>query len=216
MINPWLELPYSAPFALKQDLESILAFNRSATPDTFVHLELLPEPFLGNPFAPIVMLGLNPGFSPEDVRHHESEHFDTLSRQNLRHDVGPYPFYLLNPSLAAPGRLWWEKKLSRLIESKGRDAVAQRLLCVEYFPYHSRRFAHARLHVSSQSYSIRLVSQAIERGAIIVILRSEKLWHEAVPELASYQQLYRLRNVQNVMITPNNCPEGYYRILAEL
>jgi hypothetical protein len=51
MTNPWLDLPYSAPFALKQDLDSLLAFNRSATPDTFVHLELLPEPFLGNPFA---------------------------------------------------------------------------------------------------------------------------------------------------------------------
>jgi hypothetical protein len=61
-----------------------------------------------------------------------------------------------------------------------------------------------------------LVRQAIERGAIIVILRSEKLWYEAVPELVRYQQLYRLRSVQNVMITPNNCPEGYDRILAEL
>ncbi|MGI0013416.1 MAG: hypothetical protein ACREBU_08260 [Nitrososphaera sp.] len=211
-----LGLPEVAPFALAQDLAIILAFNRTASPDTFVHLVLLPEPFLGNPFAPVVVLGLNPGFSPEDAIHHETDHFVALSRQNLRHASGQYPFYLLNPSLTAPGRTWWEKKLSRLIKAKGREAVAQRLLCVEYFPYHSRRFAHAKLSVPSQDYSVRLVRNALDRDAVIVVLRGEKFWREAVPELATYKQLHRIKNAQNVIITPNNCPEGYDSILAGL
>ncbi len=216
MINPWLELPASEPFALADDLRAILAFNKSASPDLYIHLELLPEPFIGNPSAPIVVLALNPGFSPDDPRHHKSAQFIELSRKNLRVEQGLYPFFLLNPTLDAPGRNWWEKKLSRLISAKGRETVAQKVLCVEYFPYHSRRFAHAKLQVPSQAFSMQLIRNAMAREAIIVLLRSEKLWLKAIPELATYRRVYRIKNPQNVVITRNNCPDGYDSILAEL
>ena len=131
---------------------------------------------------------LNPGFSPNAIRH-ETHEFFTLSRNNLRHDGGEYPFYLLTPSLDVPGRAWWEQKLSRLIQAKGLKAVAHSLLCVEYFPYHSTRFAHAKLRVPSQQYSFGLVRSAMARNAAIVVLRSEKLWRAAVPELDTYPRL---------------------------
>lgn len=214
--NPWLDLSETAPFALASDVEAIARFNNRAGTNTSIHLELLPEPFLGDPAAPVVLLGLNPGYSPEDLVHHGSPDFVSLSRQNLRHEHNQYPFYLLNPDITAPGRLWWERKLSRLINARGREAVAQKVLCVEYFPYHSRGFAHSKLSLPSQRYSFHLVRNAIKRNAIVVVLRSEKLWRDALPELVNYRQLYRLRNVQNVTITPNNCPDGYDSILAAL
>lgn len=214
--NPWLDLPQTAPFALASDLDAIAKFNYGADPNILIHLELLPEPFLGNPSAPVVLLGLNPGYSPEDLVHHRSPDFVSLSRQNLRHEQNRYPFYLLNPDISAPGRFWWERRLSRLINARGRETVAERVFCVEYFPYHSRKFAHSKLFVPSQGYSIQLVRNSIERNAIVVVLRSERLWCEAVPELMNYRQLYRLRSVQNVTITPNNCPDGYESILAAL
>lgn len=216
MINPWLELPTSEPFALAEDLETILAFNKSASLDLCIHLELLPEPFIGDPSAPIVVLALNPGFSPDDPRHHKTAQFIELSRRNLRFENERYPFFLLDPTLEAPGRVWWEKKLSRLINAKGRETVAQKVLCVEYFPYHSRRFAHAKLQVPSQAFSLQLIHSAIAREAIIVLLRSEKLWLKSIPELATYERLYRIKNPQNVVITRNNCPDGYDSILTKL
>jgi hypothetical protein len=215
MNNPWLDMPAAAPFVLPQDHHRIAIFNRTAKADTLVRLEMMPEPFLGNPTARVVVLGLNPGFSPDAIRH-ETHEFFTLSRNNLRHDGGAYPFYLLTPSLDVPGRTWWEQKLSRLIQAKGLKAVAHGLLCVEYFPYHSTRFAHAKLRVPSQQYSFGLVRSAMARNAMIVVLRGEKLWRAAVPELDTYPRLYRVHNPQNVTITPNNCPEGYASILAEL
>lgn len=216
MINPWQTLPKQAPFALESDLQSILEFNKSATPDTLVHLELLPEPFIGNLNAPIVLLALNPGFSPDDPKTHLDNQFIKVSRSNLKNDDSEYPFFFLNPKIEAPGREWWEQKLSRLIAAKGREAVARKLLCVEYFPYHSRKFAHTNLRVPSQVFTFELVYSAIRRNALIVLLRSAKLWFKSVPELETYKRLYRLNSSQNVMITPANCPNGYDKILGEI
>jgi hypothetical protein len=215
MNNPWLNLPEAAPYVLPQDHQRIAAFNRTADEDTMIRLNMMPEPFLGNPIAPVVLLGLNPGFSPNAVRNETTE-FLALSRNNLHHAGGEYPFYLLTPSLEVPGRQWWEGKLAHLIRAKGLRAVAQGLLCVEYFPYHSTRFAHARLSIPSQQYSFALVRDCMTRGAVIVIMRSERLWRAAIPELNHHRRCYRLQNPQNVVITANNCPAGYSEILAAL
>lgn len=215
MNNPWLDLPETAPYVLPQDHHRIAVFNRTADDETFIRLGMMPEPFLGNPAAPLVVLNLNPGFNPLAVRN-ETQEFYALSRNNLHHEGGDYPFYLLTPSLDVPGRSWWEKKLSHLIRAKGVKAVADGLLCVEYFPYHSTKFRHSKLRVPSQQYSFGLVRSAMARNAVIVVMRGEKLWSMALPELATYPRVYRLRNPQNVVITPNNCPEGYANILGAL
>ena len=215
MINPWLDLSETTPYVLPQDHQRIAAFNRTADASTLIRLEMMPEPFLGNPDAPVVLLNLNPGFNPAAHRN-ETPEFYTLSRNNLRQEGGEYPFYLLTPSLDVPGRTWWESKLSRLIRAKGVKAVANGLLCIEYFPYHSTKFRHSKLSVPSQQYSFDLVRSAIARNAAFVVMRAEKLWRAAVPELAAYRRLYGLSSPQNVVISPNNCPEGYTIILDAL
>lgn len=215
MDNPWLALPETAPYVLPEDHRQIAAFNRTADEATLVRLNMMPEPFLGNPHAPVVLLGLNPGFSPNAQRNENAE-FLALSRGNLHHAGGEYPFYLLTPRLEVPGRLWWEGKLAHLIRAKGLRAVAQGVQCVEYFPYHSTRFAHRKLSVPSQQYSFALVRSAVARGAVIVIMRSEKLWRAALPELEHYRRCYALQNPQNVVVSPNNCPDGYATVLAAL
>jgi hypothetical protein len=215
-INPWLTLPEVAPFALATDLERVVAFNRSASYDSIVHLELLPEPFIGNFLAPVVVLALNPGFSPDDPKTHQDERFIEFSRRNLKNENTEYPFFFLNPSINAPGRTWWEQKLSRLIRAKGQETVAQKVLCIEFFPYHSRRFDYAKLNVPSQDFSMELVRKAMSRDALIIILRGAKLWFRALPELATYKRMYRVRNPQNVILTSTNCPEGYDIILGEI
>ncbi len=59
--NPWLHLPMTAPFVLAEDAPLVERFNLTASPDHRLDLTLLPEPFLGLPSAPVVLLGLNPG-----------------------------------------------------------------------------------------------------------------------------------------------------------
>ena len=216
ILNPWRDLPIEPPYALEADRPVLARFNQDARPEHQIHLDLLPEPFLGAPDAPAVLLGLNPGFAPEDRVPHSDPVFQALSRAQLSHAPSAYPFLLLNPAVEAPGRRWWEAKLARLLEIGGRERVARRVLCVEYFPYHSRRFAHAKIRVPSQAYSFNLVRAAVQREAVMVLMRAERLWLEAVPELAAYPWLYRLRSRQNVIVSAANCPEGFGSIVAAL
>lgn len=216
LVNPWPDLPLEPPYALQSDRPILERFNQDARPEHVIHLDLLPEPFLGAPDAPVVLLGLNPGFAPEDRVPHSDPTFQALSRAQLCHAPSPYPFLLLNPTVQAPGRRWWEAKLARLLEACGRERVTRGILCVEYFSYHSRRFAHAKIRVPSQAYSFSLVRAALRREALIVLMRAERLWLETIPELAAYRRLFRLRSRQNVVLSAANCPDGFDAVVAAL
>jgi hypothetical protein len=216
MRNPWLDLPHDTPFVLPDDMAVVEAFNTTAKDAGHIHGELLPEPFVGDPQAPIVLLGLNPGFSPKDVTHHSDPTFANLLRMNLQHSPAAFPFYLLSPQISAPGQKWCERRLARLLEVAPRETVAKKLLTVEYFPYHSHQFVHHRLRVASQAYGFFLVREAVRRGALIILTRSRRLWFSSVPELATYGRLFTLRSVQNTIISRKNCPEGFDEVLTAL
>jgi hypothetical protein len=52
-----------------------------------------------------------------------------------------YPFFHLDPAfLTAPGQQWWRPRLARLVDDCGFDAVAHKLMVVQFFPYHSKAF----------------------------------------------------------------------------
>lgn len=212
--NPWRQLPLLEPFVLPEDNGALSAFNASASDNSFVHLELLPEPFLGSPNAPVVVLGLNPGFKEADLTQHADSSFVNRSRNNLLHGPSDYPFYLLDTGIVRT--MWWDRKFGSLVTRFGRQVVARGVLCVEYFPYHSRRFHHRKVQVPSQNYSFGLVRQALYREAVIIVLRGRRLWFAAVPELQSYRSLYCTRSVQNPVLSPRNCPEGYERAAEAL
>ena len=136
MHNPWLLLPETAPFVLSSDKKSIRNFNNQAKQEHQIHLELLPEPYLGNPQAKIVLLNLNPGFSESDILfHRDNAYFAKTSRANLHHECQEYPFYLLDPkNLAAPGSGWWRRKLQWLIDRccTTIDMVSEYTVCNHY------------------------------------------------------------------------------------
>jgi hypothetical protein len=215
-INPWHGLPDRPDYVLPEDIEQLTNFNRRAKPEAYLHLNLIPEPFLGLPDALVVLLGLNPGYIDEDDAHHKDPAFMRRSRDNLLHLDSTYPFFLLDPAITAPGRRWWERKLRHLIERFGRETIAQRVLCVEYFPYHSRRFGHHKLVLPSQQYSFSLVRDAINREATIIVMRSKRIWLDAVPELNGYKRLCQLRNAQSPYISPRNCPVGFEAICLSI
>jgi hypothetical protein len=216
-MNPWEQLPKTAPFVLDADRPALTAFNSRAKPRQAVDTSLLPEPFLGRPKAPVVLLGLNPGWSPDDADWHNRPDFARLCRANVLHESSQYPFYLLNPAVASsPGGRWWRQRLRAVIHETNLECTSRGLMCVEYFPYHSDTYSGATPRLQSQEYGFQLVRAAMGRGAIIVILRSEKRWCEAIPDLCEYSLCYRLRSVQYVSISPRNCPEGFESIVAAL
>jgi hypothetical protein len=224
MGNPWEKLPKERDFVLESDKELILAFNEKVkNEDHKIHLELLPEPYLGNPDAEIILLNLNPGFSTDDLNlHRHNDYFVSATMANLLHIEQEYPFYFLDPEIVkARGRdqrgrdRWWNRILGDLIGHYGAAAVANHVFCIEFFPYHSKKYKALRDVVPSQHYSFSLVRKAIQRGALIVLMRSKSKWLKAVPELADYEY-YELSSVQSAYVTRNNLPGGFDKIVEIL
>lgn len=216
MVNPWINLPLQKPFLLPSDKGFVLSFNKKVGADYQIHAELLPEPFLGNPKAKIIFLNLNPGYSELDPFFHKESSFIENSRKNLAHAPSEFTFFLLNPDLSdTPGHKWWEKKLKVLIERYGMKKIANEVCCIEYFPYHTKKYKHFSKVLDSQKYSFDLVREAISRDALIIIMRKEKDWIKAIPELESYGY-FTVKNKLNPCISKNNLPDGFNKILEKL
>jgi len=114
--NPWLSLPETPPFVLPGDKQIILDFNHKVKPQHRMHLNILPEPYTGNPEAKIILLNLNPGFYESNARFLTGDaYFQKTSRANLAHACQEYPFYLLDPrNSRSPGYDWYRKKSDAL------------------------------------------------------------------------------------------------------
>ena len=97
MQNPWVTLPATPPYVFPDDAEAIGRFNKTADDSYRYHLDILPEPFLGRPDAPVVLLNLNPGYSGDEERfHHLDDYFRETALANLAHREQEYPFYFLD------------------------------------------------------------------------------------------------------------------------
>ncbi len=215
-MNPWARLPSRRPFVLHEDRAAVNAFNRAASERACLHLELLPEPFIGNLKAPVLFLALNPGYKSADRRVHRRAAFRALVRACYSQRPTQYPNYYLNPRVVGGGALWWARVTAPLIREFGVKAVATNVAALEYVPYHSERFSHSGLHLPSQSYTFAAVRTAMDRGAVIFVTRGRALWEAAVPGLASYRRAFTTNSRQNVSISPNNSPRGFRAAQAAL
>jgi hypothetical protein len=212
--NPWGNLPLRPRYVLPTDDEQITRFNQKAITKFRVETGALPEPFLGAIDAPVVLLNLNPGFGKQDLKRHAEPLFIKRSRANLTHEPAEYPFYLLDPDPNLHRGQWWDRKLKCLIKEVGLESVARRVMCVEYFPYHSRRFRHRKIALDSQRYSFWLVHQALERKAVILLLRGKKAWLAKIPELKG--NVFLAKNPRAASVSPKNFPQGFSEAVEAL
>ena len=220
MKNPWSNLPLNPPFVLEIDRSAVTEFNRGQSVESNATLQthLFPEPFLGTPTAPIVLLGLNPGFSGLDSTWHRDPDFLTAMRKNLNHDCEFFPF--LDPRFEkTPGSVWWRKRLRWLIDDTAVELVSRSIFCIELLGYHSTRFKGVPKQISenrllpSAEYAGHLVRTAIANNKFIVVMRSYRRWCKLVPELVEYKNVFHLNSPQNVALSPANLP-GYEQLKA--
>lgn len=204
MRNPWRELPRRPPFILPMDAPYVDVFNRSAPKRHRVELDLLPDPFNGHWDAPVVVLLLNPGVNRRDFHVNARPAFRRLILKSLTSPTRSRRHSFLAPGMVSPGTDWWLKATRHLIELVGRDRMSTGLLTVEFFPYHSLKYAHSRLRLPSQCYTFGVVRRAIERDAAIVLARGAAQWFGAIPELADYPRLARLRTARSTDLSPRN------------
>jgi hypothetical protein len=213
-MNPWQALPESAPYVLPVDQAQVERFNQSAALQHRLRLEVVPEPFPGNPLAPVVLLNGNPGFSESDTAVHLSATFNRAARANLLHRNADWPLYLLDPVLPSSGHDWWSRRLRPLAEAAGGyQRVARSVFVAETHGYHAVKYRRIRL--PSQQYTRDLVGDAISRNAVFIIMRARREWYELMPELNG-AQVFFLQSPQNVIVSPGNCPDGFKRAVKAI
>ncbi|MBW4028704.1 MAG: hypothetical protein HIU93_15115 [Acidobacteria bacterium] len=221
MTNPWQELRSSdESYILEMDREAIRRHNDSVSDaKKKVIVASIPEPFIGNPkSARLVLLGLNPGHSPEDEKSHRNPEFQNAMFLNLRQKLEEYPFYPLNPKPAfreSGAAKWWLKRTCKLQIESGLDdqMFAERLLVIEWFPYHSQRSGLAPKRVcASQEYSFQLARQMLQEKKLVVRMRSEKHWTEAHRQ---FGELPSLKNPQCGHVTRGNTEERLFEKIVK-
>jgi len=226
MKNPWknLKADKSGKYISNIDREKIPALEKEIIEKYKLHLELLPEPFVGNPKAPVYLLNLNPGFSKEDVKEHEKnkklrECIFKNNNRNYKHQK--YPFYWLDPDLEKTGGgNWWRKILGQLLKEIDNDElVSKSIFCVEYFPYHSKKYEKAKSPIPSQKYNENLIENAIKSNKLIIVMRNEKTYSK-IPDYEKHKAKGRVlccKNKRTPWISEGNFPDkGFAKIISEI
>jgi hypothetical protein len=211
----WSGLPMTAPYILPADLPQIINFNENPklSEKRRLQLHVLPEPYIGHVDAPIVFLKLNPGYTPNDIRFTEDEYAREVWTKSIFHQPIDYPFYPLDPMLHwTECARWWRKKIRWVLEYADSKTVANLILCIEAFPYHSYNNPRFPGKLPSQDYSFQLVDRAIKRNALIFLGNSVEFWRASVPRLSEHPNVYIANSAQNSSISPGNYPEGFLHL----
>ena len=216
MQNPWLALPRRPPFVLPVDAPYIRTFNRTASVDVAIDVNLMPEPFIGDPTSPVVILALNPGLSPKDPIINRDPAFRRRIRHTLERRPAARRFAPLEGDHTRPGARWWRRNLKAVLAEVGDECAARNLCCLEYLPYHSKTFDHSSLRLPSQAYTFGLLRKALAREAVVVLTRGARFWIGAVPELADHPRLVCVGNARSASISPRNCGSAFTTVVREL
>lgn len=216
--NPWETLlsnrttnqPVNQMAALN-DLNVIQNF--PAYKNNNIHLNLWPEPFMGNPDADIYLLSGNPGCANYNLESQfaQDQTFSNAMAQNLQHKfpIQGGDFVYLNTNIQNlkinrqnhSGCTWWERRTKTF-----RGKSTKTFFNIDFFPYHSEDLEGIPVNVnlSSYQYSNDLIQQAMNDGKIIIIMRLRNAWLKRIPDLKKYDKCYMLINPQSIYLTPYN------------
>ena len=236
MENPWKKLieeineeGFNKNYVLKEEQSIVEKFNQKNNNDLFkIHTEIMPAPFMGDvDKAPVVILMLNPGYTKEEDRvgyYNKYKDWWKMEIQHI-HKFPDLPLFCLDEEYAKSSD-YWIKKLKPLTSVSSNEKVARTICKIQFFPYHTEKYKniYSNLlteegfgdYLPSQKYNFQLVMNAMNRNAIIIITRSKKMWFKAIPELEKYENLYLTNSYLNTIISENNLPKAFPKILEKL
>ncbi|MGB7480436.1 MAG: hypothetical protein WA924_08920 [Burkholderiaceae bacterium] len=168
-------------------------FNRDQSLHGLLHLNLKPQPYVGNiETASVFVLLANPGFSPSDYDddHVNLKHMAACDSNLRQEGIGFYPLLPESANTGA-GRYWLRRlgTLERTLAEKAkislpeaRNLLVQQFAVIEAGPYHSKSFPgawHDRLSSSRAArHFVRqsLIPRARDGSALILVLRRVSFW----------------------------------------
>jgi hypothetical protein len=241
--NPWSDLlqkiieekynPLSSN-SIDSDKEIIDNFNKDYETKNEgiykLYTSMLPSHYTGNILnSSIVLLASNPGYNIEEeknlyvnpdfiketVQHLSFNRKELLSRDPERIKESSY----------------WHDKLDMLIKETSFDIVSNNISKIQFNPYHTIKFKNIpkkyfndkskNCYLDSQKYGFRLLNYCISEGKIIIVLRSKKIWFEAVPALNDHLRngnVFEIKNYRQPYLTKNNFTnkDDFYTIIDYL
>lgn len=236
MENPWIMLPTRAPYVLGMDKDWVETYQnklfKSANRkkilshdqiifDRMLRTDITPFPYYGNPQeAAVFVLQANPGYDSNWDSNSLTPLILGFDRKNLLHQ-NDVPLCYTQPDYANwqynDGKRkvdWYWQRTRQLRERVGWEAVANRLMYLEMFPYRSIKLMRPKTLPPSQQYTFHLLRKALRRNVLVVISRMEKQWLEYIPELKEYKNTILLKNKRNVVLSPGNMSDGSFEKLC--
>lgn len=239
--NPWLNISLRDTIA-NRDKSSVQALSQPEK--DCLELRTLPEPFHGNPDAPVYVLGKCPTANYDDLNfvgccdgkptmvngklpNGERLFVNTYEREScleLWHINRDF-LWLRDPKTVKdnsdapyPGYDWWRGKCKMLLEGLGCE-LCEKLFAIEYFPYHvypdSDRVITAAQPLPSNAYADALIRRAIKQGKPIVAMYYKTEWCDRIPELKNYPNLITLSNSTSAWLSPANVKDDGWNKLCE-
>lgn len=221
MENPWREVGDVPPFLCPPDKPYIDAFNRDRPTDDPYRLEtnlVLPSPVLGFRDSMVVVLEANPWLSEGAVAQFDDSSWRQAALEGLHSDKGTVFLGLEDRWSELQGGRWW-RRCFKGVRDAGHtyEDLARRVMSVDFHGYFSKNWSGLPVTLPSQHYGFDLVDAAIDRGAVIVLMRATRHWRMAVPRLNEYEDLVVARNPQVSSISEGNLtPEGWSKVLRAL
>lgn len=173
------------------DATAIERYNAKARPEYRLHPELGPSQYEGDiDTARLVMLLSNPGF---DATSTPDDH--TFKRNG-------WPLAALHDDAPTETRDWIRRRLRALTDIFGRQHVSQTVACLQLNPWASPKW-DADCVLPSRNIQLELADRAAQRGAVILIMRSERLWLRA-PSVLNSPRRYRVNSWRSSYVSPTN------------
>lgn len=172
--------------------------NRVVNEGYLLHPELGPSAFEGDlDNAPIVLLLANPGYD------------ETTTKDDHSFARPGWPLGGLHPEAPAGLRNWWTARLGSLISRFGAQLVSQRVACLQLTPWASGRFDDG-LRLPSRQRLLETAERVAQRGALLLVMRGERLWLEA-PAVRAHPRRYRANSWRCSHVSEGNLPPDAWR-----
>jgi hypothetical protein len=187
---------------IEQDIAAVERYNLKAKPHHVLQTNMGPSPFEGNIHSsPVVLLLANPGFDENSSV--DDHHFK----------VDGWPLAGMHPNAPAGMRDWWRPRLRKLCEIHGEQTIASNIAALQINPWASTNYDPG-LNLPSRKGQIALAEAAVNRGAVLIIIRAEKLWRSS-EVIDKYSKTFRTNSYQSSYITEGNLPAEAWRELNE-
>ena len=159
------------------DENAIIKYNEAIKGDEDYKLQLNfpPHPFAGNPYAPIWVINLNPGYNKDadDIDFAEKSQGRQWSIDQLKGKIFcNYYLRMIDRGKKKKGACnWWKKYLLSQDICDDNIVMADKFFSLDYFPYQSKKYKDSGNDFKSTKLFKKIIEWGKARGVLFLIMR---------------------------------------------